>query len=161
MKIRPTVMHVFCLWLPLWHILQLPEDSTAVMEQMKQSSPSLTAAKQHTDKADHTEAKRSANKELTKDKSETVAGPETDREQIEKKYPIGTMIWGKLPGYDWWPGVLLSYSNGLTNGSGALKKEGATTMEEQQMSDDEDSSCNVVRVWVKWYGDNQLSQVCC
>ena len=138
---------------------QLPEDSSVMVDQVEQTLPSLTAAQQHTDKADHIEAKK-ATKDLTKDKNEMITGPETDREQIEKKYPIGTMIWGKLPGYDWWPGVLLSYSDGSTNGSGA-KKEAAAAAEEQQLSDDEDSSCNVVRVWVKWYGDNQLSQVSC
>jgi hypothetical protein len=147
--------------------LQLP---SPVVEQ---TSPPMTAAKQrHADKANRTEAKR-ATKELTggtKDKSEAIAGaspaghgpPETfDREQLEKKYPIGTMIWGKLPGYDWWPGVLLSYSDGSTSGggSGAKKESAAAATEEQQLSDDEESSCNVIRVWVKWYGDNQLSQV--
>lgn len=143
--------------------LQLP---SPVVEQT--SPPLTTATKQrHTDhdKANRTETKRSTNKEFTKDKSETTTstaghGSETiDREQIEKKYPIGTMIWGKLPGYDWWPGVLLSYSDGssVAGGSGGAKKEAA--MEEQQLSDDEESSCNVIRVWVKWYGDNQLSQV--
>ena len=126
---------------------------------VEQASPSLTAAEQCTDKFDHTRAKK-VTKELTKGRSETIAGPETDREQIEKKYPIGTMIWGKLPGYDWWPGVLLSYSDGTTsNGGGGAKKELAAAVEEQQLSDDEESSCNVIRVWVKWYGDNQLSQV--
>ena len=59
------------------------------------------------------------------------------------------MVWGKLPGYDWWPGILLSYSDG-TNG---IKKE------VEELSDDEADSCSVMRVWVKWYGDNQLSQV--
>ena len=58
----------------------------------------------------------------------------------------GTMVWGKLPGYDWWPGVLLSYSDGI-------KKEA------EELSDDEGDGSAVVRVWVKWYGDNQLSQV--
>ena len=136
--------------------LQLPEGSTTpMMEQASQSS--LTAAKQHIDKTDLAEAKKLTKEPTsTKDKSESAAaaGPEMDRELIEKKYPIGTMIWGKLPGYDWWPGVLLSYSDGT---SGGAKKDAST--EEQQLSDDEDSSSNVVRVWVKWYGDNQLSQV--
>ena len=141
--------------------LQLP---SPVVEQT--SPPLAAAAKQrHTDrdKANRTETKRSTNnKELTKDKSEATASTSSetiDREQIEKKYPIGTMIWGKLPGYDWWPGVLLSYSDGSGVAGGGPKKEAAT--EEQQLSDDEESSCNVVRVWVKWYGDNQLSQVSC
>ena len=58
-------------------------------------------------------------------------------------------MWGKLPGYDWWPGVLLSYSDS-TNG---VKKEA------EELSDDECDGGVVVRVWVKWYGDNQLSQV--
>ena len=126
---------------------------------VEQTSPSLTAVKQCTDKVDLTGAKK-VTKELAKDESETIAGPEIDREQIEKKYPIGTMIWGKLPGYDWWPGVVLSYSDGATSsGGGGAKKEPTSATEEQQLSDDEESSCNVVRVWVKWYGDNQLSQV--
>ena len=64
-------------------------------------------------------------------------------------YVAGTMVWGKLPGYDWWPGILLSYSDD-TNG---IKKDG------EELSDDESESNNSVRVWVRWYGDNQLSQV--
>lgn len=59
-------------------------------------------------------------------------------------------MWGKLPGYDWWPGVVLSYSDS-TNG---------TKKDADELSDDEMESNSIVRVWVKWYGDNQLSQVC-
>ena len=133
---------------------------------VEKTSPPLTAAKQHTvDRAGRTEAKK-ATKELAKEnKTETISaaghayGEEINREQIEKKYPIGTMIWGKLPGYDWWPGVLLSYSDGSSAAGAGAKKEAAGAMEDQQLSDDEESSCDVVRVWVKWYGDNQLSQV--
>lgn len=58
-------------------------------------------------------------------------------------------MWGKLPGYDWWPGVVLSYSDS-TNG---------TKKDADELSDDEMESNSIVRVWVKWYGDNQLSQV--
>ena len=142
----------------MWH-LQLPDhEGSKPMEE--QNSPTLTAAKIYTDKADL----KKPTKEFPKDKSESAAASQEtmDRELIEKKYPIGTMIWGKLPGYDWWPGVLLSYSDGTNNGGGGGEKKevtAATSTEEQQLSDDEDNSGNVVRVWVKWYGDNQLSQV--
>ena len=54
---------------------------------------------------------------------------------------MGSMVWGKLPGYDWWPGLIISYSReeGETRGDG----EGDGGMQ----------------VWVKWYGESNLSAV--
>ena len=33
-----------------------------------------------------------------------------------EEYPVGSMVWGKLPGYDWWPGVVISYSQDTVSG---------------------------------------------
>ena len=57
------------------------------------------------------------------------------------QHPVGSMVWGKLPGYDWWPGVIISYSR----------------EEEDSKGDGEEGEG--VQVWIKWYGENNLSQV--
>ena len=56
------------------------------------------------------------------------------------------MVWGKLPGYNWWPGNVISYDviGGLND--------------EKEEKEEEESSSNV-RAWVKWYGETQLSKV--
>ena len=58
-----------------------------------------------------------------------------------EEFHVGSMVWGKLPGYDWWPGLIISYSReeGDTRGDG----EGDGGMQ----------------VWVKWYGESNLSAV--
>ena len=70
-----------------------------------------------------------------------------------KPFPIGTLVWGKLPGYDWWPGCIISYD----------KKEIENFKEEIEVEEDDVSSLeedgNGDVAWVKWYGDNQLSLV--
>ena len=58
---------------------------------------------------------------------------------------MGTMVWGKLPGYDWWPGVTVSYIAGDKD-----DKEGENEVQGGERE---------VLVWVKWYGENNLSQV--
>ena len=55
---------------------------------------------------------------------------------IEEKFPAGQLIWGKLKGFDWWPGMIVE-----------LKSF-------SQMPEDQ-----VEEVWVKWYGDNKFSKV--
>ena len=54
---------------------------------------------------------------------------------IQEKFPAGQLIWGKLKGFDWWPGMVVE-----------LKSF-------SQMEDQLDE------VWVKWYGDNKFSKV--
>lgn len=58
-----------------------------------------------------------------------------------EEYPIGSMVWGRLPGYDAWPGEVISYCRGK-EGDGVEEGEGGG-----------------IQVWVKWYGENNLSQV--
>ena len=53
-----------------------------------------------------------------------------------EEYPHDTMVWGRLPGYEAWPGAVM---NGK-EGDGVEEGEGG-------------------EVWVKWYGENNLSQV--
>ena len=61
-------------------------------------------------------------------------------DDLRKLFPLGMMTWGKLPGYNWWPGSVISYDEG--GGGGAGGERGGEP-----------------QVWIKWYGDNQLSQV--
>lgn len=51
-------------------------------------------------------------------------------------YVTGQLIWGRLKGYDWWPGRVVSYN-------------------EAQKAPPSPSTH-----WVKWFGDNKLSMVC-
>lgn len=60
--------------------------------------------------------------------------------------PIGSLVWGKLPGYDWWPGCVVSYD------------KRSSGLDDNNESDEEEDITNEA-AWVKWYGDNQLSQV--
>ena len=55
-----------------------------------------------------------------------------------EEYQHDTMVWGRLPGYEVWPGVVMSYCS--KEGDGVEEGEGG-------------------EVWVKWYGENNLSQV--
>ena len=48
----------------------------------------------------------------------------------------GQLIWGRLKGYDWWPGLVVSY------------------MEAQKAPPSPSNH------WVKWFGDNKFSLVC-
>ena len=81
------------------------------------------------------------------DKSLTKEAFELDKsltkEAFELEFPIGSMVWGKLPGYNWWPGNVISY-----DASEGIKEE-----------EEEEPSSNV-RAWIKWYGETQLSKVC-
>ena len=63
------------------------------------------------------------------------------REMLETDFPIGTMVWGKLPGYSWWPGTVISYDS-----IGGIKEQ------------DEDGEPGA-RAWIKWFGETQLSKV--
>lgn len=85
------------------------------------------------------ESDESDSPSLTKETDESVP-----KEDFVKDFPIGSMVWGKLPGYNWWPGVIVSSENG-----GGNKDE----------KGDDDSPCFIVRCWVKWYGETQLSRV--
>ena len=58
------------------------------------------------------------------------------------------MIVGKLPGYDWWPGMVM-YQDTTTD------KE----KEENDCEKDEDEEEPGVQMWIRWFGDNQLSKV--
>lgn len=66
---------------------------------------------------------------------------------------MGSLIWGKLPGYDWWPGNVMSYGKKDKTGMEADDKE------EDDDEEEEEEEEEVEIAWVKWYGDNQLSQV--
>jgi len=54
----------------------------------------------------------------------------------EDDYPISTLVWGKLKGFDWWPGRISSH---VEIGGMEPQDSGA--------------------LWVKWFGENQVSEV--
>ena len=66
-----------------------------------------------------------------------------------KCVPIGRMMWGKLPGYDWWPGCVISCNEGKL----------AARQEMDDLEEGEAENEKGTKVWIKWYGENQLSQV--
>lgn len=47
---------------------------------------------------------------------------------------MGQLIWGKLKGFDWWPGVVVELKTQANENHGT-------------------------GIWVKWYGDNKFSKV--
>jgi len=61
-----------------------------------------------------------------------------DREDVvnEADYPISTLVWGKLKGFDWWPGRISSH---VEIGGSEPLADGT--------------------LWVKWFGENQVSEV--
>ena len=98
-----------------------------------------------------------------------------------ERFPLGMMVWGKLQSYNWWPGVVISHSSkgtrplmaepkdkpnqvpevssltcevegGGGGGGGQGSPEGTAPAEPGQGSSEP-------QLWVKWFGDNQLSQV--
>ncbi|XP_078376058.1 DNA (cytosine-5)-methyltransferase 3A-like isoform X2 [Oculina patagonica] len=58
-----------------------------------------------------------------------------DEEPEVPEYVIGQLIWGRLKGYDWWPGRVVSYN------------------EVQKAPPSPDNH------WVRWFGDNKLSML--
>ena len=73
-----------------------------------------------------------------------------EKSELELQFPIGTVTWGKLLGYDWWPGCVISHDDGT---KGKKDKE----LEESSSAEEETSAGP--QFWIKWFGDNQLSQV--
>lgn len=64
---------------------------------------------------------------------------------LQEVFPIGRMMWGKLLGYDWWPGYIVSHSQD------APKRE---------IGGEEDNGGDAdQKLWLKWFGETQLSYV--
>ena len=76
-----------------------------------------------------------------------------DMVTTKQPFPVGSMVWGKLPGYNMWPGLLISYDK---------RKDKPLAMEEEEECDDDEESKTEddVEVWIRWFGDSKLSQVC-
>lgn len=80
---------------------------------------------------------------------ETEAGPKRRKTASDDVFPndeipkaadefsAGYLIWGKLKGFDWWPGVVVDFKNASQCLTEARPNE----------------------VWVKWYGDNKFSKL--
>ncbi|KAJ7381239.1 hypothetical protein OS493_001355 [Desmophyllum pertusum] len=58
-----------------------------------------------------------------------------DEEPTAAEFVIGQLIWGRLKGYDWWPGRVVSYN---------------------EVQKAPPSPCTH---WIKWFGDNKLSML--
>lgn len=52
-------------------------------------------------------------------------------------FSTGQLIWGKLKGFDWWPGMVVDFKS-----------------TPQSLLDSRPNE-----VWIKWYGDNKFSKV--
>ena len=66
--------------------------------------------------------------------------------EVQKMFPIGRMVWAKLPTWCWWPGHIYSY------GKEGMKKE---RVDPEDLDKDDDQQ----KIWVSWYGEKQLSLV--
>ena len=77
--------------------------------------------------------------------SGAVGSATQDGDLSVERPPVGSMVWGKLPGYDWWPGLVISYSQDKSEG--------------EPQSTGETERGGGLQVWIKWYGENNLSQV--
>ncbi len=80
---------------------------------------------------------------------------------FKKVFCINRLVWGKLPGFCWWPGAIISYAS---NDSGQEAKEKTTVNNKQKTretpsAEDSQHGSEVTSVWVKWFGENQLSLV--
>lgn len=76
--------------------------------------------------------------EMAKDLTTTDEAA-SDREDIvvnEGDYPISSLVWGKLKGFDWWPGRISSH----------VEIGGLEPLPDGSL-------------WVKWFGENQVSEV--
>lgn len=69
--------------------------------------------------------------------------------KLQDRYPIGRMMWGKLLGYDWWPGLIVSHS----------REEPRRGKVERSQDEEEGESSEGGKVWLKWFGEKQLSNV--
>lgn len=66
-------------------------------------------------------------------------------------FPIGRMVWAKLPTWCWWPGYIYSYG-----GEGSKKEQQEKLMAELEDQEKEEEE---QKIWVSWYGEKQLSLV--
>lgn len=77
-----------------------------------------------------------------------------------KPFPVGSLVWGKLPGYDWWPGCVISYNKKeMEKFKEELEMNEDGTEDDGSVSSDDHSEDGDVVAWIKWFGDNQLSLV--
>lgn len=74
--------------------------------------------------------------------SSSIATTADEGSSSIEEYPIGSMVWGRLQGYDWWPGMVISYCKDREGDTEGGEGEGGG-----------------MQVWIKWYGENNLSQV--
>lgn len=66
--------------------------------------------------------------------------------ELKAKFPIGRMVWAKY-GLEKWPGFIASQ---ITEVIQIIKNEVGEVL---------DGDVDNIKVWIGWYGENQLSQV--
>lgn len=86
---------------------------------------------------------------MTSDELKLSSEPEHG---LREKFPVGTIVWGKLPGYHWWPGTVISYDGATGSGASGEEGGGASPGEKPTLSSEP-------QAWIKWFGENNLSQV--
>lgn len=77
--------------------------------------------------------------EMAKDLNSPTVESATNKDEVvvnQVDYPISTLVWGKLKGFDWWPGRISSH---IEIGGSEPHPDGS--------------------LWVKWFGENQVSEV--
>ena len=70
---------------------------------------------------------------------------------------INRLVWGKLPGYSWWPGAIISHEKAKE-----LDQDMMAATEGDKMNKDSlerSPGSEVTSAWIKWFGENQLSLV--
>ena len=76
-------------------------------------------------------------KDLTPPDSASLDKENSEDEVINlADFPISTLVWGKLKGFDWWPGRISSH----------VEIGGLEPLPDGSL-------------WVKWFGENQVSEV--
>ncbi len=78
-----------------------------------------------------------------------LKSPSLSPQVLRERFPVGMIVWGKLPGYNWWPGTAISYDDTM---GGRVPVEDEDTGERVEKNSEP-------QVWIKWFGENNLSQV--
>ncbi|XP_018121552.1 DNA (cytosine-5)-methyltransferase 3A isoform X1 [Xenopus laevis] len=112
-------------------------EETVSLEPQKEEEPSLPASQQPTDPASPTVA--TTPEPVAPDAVDKNTSKSADNEaeyEDGRGFGIGDLVWGKLRGFSWWPGRIVSWW--MTGRSRAA--EGTR--------------------WVMWFGDSKFSVVC-
>jgi len=81
--------------------------------------------------------------------------------EMKEVFCINRLVWGKLPGYSWWPGAIISYegSKEIEQDKMAATEGGKPNKESLEQKQQQQQGLELTSAWVKWFGENQLSPV--